>query len=144
MLAAHLDAPVHIFRPFSGYGTDQDDTYPFPAYIARAAGRCDPFDIWGDGEQTRDFIHIDDIVAAVLTAIDQDVRGPVNLGTGRPTSFNELAALVASQVGYQPEARHVLDKPVGPEWRVADTTSMEEFFTPSVCLEDGIRRALCR
>lgn len=142
LLASFSSVPVHIFRPFSGYGTDQDLAYPFPAYVQRGATRADPFDVWGDGEQVRDFVHIDDIVGAVIAAIYQDVRGPVNLGTGRATSFNQLAALVADAAGYQPNVRNVMDKPVGPQWRVADPTLMETFYKPSVTLEEGIARAL--
>jgi nucleoside-diphosphate-sugar epimerase len=81
---------THVFRPFSGYGTDQDLDYPFPSYIQRGRNRANPFEIWGNGTQVRDFIHITDVVEAVDQAIQQDITGPVNLGWGRPTSFNEL------------------------------------------------------
>jgi nucleoside-diphosphate-sugar epimerase len=56
---------VNVFRPFSGYGTDQDLDYPFPSYIRRGTLKLDPFEIWGDGTQVRDFIHMQDIVDAV-------------------------------------------------------------------------------
>src|SRR5882762_4540552 len=74
---------VQVFRPFSGYGEDQALDYPFPSFIDRALRWAEPFEIWGDGTQTRDWIHIDDIVGATLAAIDQDVKGPINLGWGR-------------------------------------------------------------
>lgn len=133
---------VHVFRPFSGYGEDQDLAYPFPSFIRRAARKDDPFTIWGDGEQVRDWIHIDDIVAATLAAVEQDVPGPVNLCTGRDTSFNELAALVCEQAGYKPSLRHILDAPRGVAYRVGDPTKLNSFYTPKVTLEDGVSRAL--
>lgn len=145
LLAHHLEAegiPVHIFRPFSGYGEDQADDYPFPAYIARALDHGPEFHVWGNGCQTRDFIHIDDIVAAVITAIGQDYRGPVNLGTGRPTNFNQLAQLVCAPLGYQPHVVHDTGKPVGPAYRVANVKRMHDLHVPAVTLEDGIARAL--
>jgi nucleoside-diphosphate-sugar epimerase len=144
-LAQHAMAAgtrVHIFRPFSGYGEDQDLDYPFPSFIQRAKNRANPFEIWGDGGQTRDFIHIDDIIEAVLAAVEQDVQGPVNLGWGRPTSFNDLAGMVAKAAGYSPKIKHLKDKPVGCYYRVSDPTKMLEFYTPRITLEEGIERAL--
>lgn len=145
VLARHVNdagVPVHVFRPFSGYGTDQDLAYPFPAFIERARRRADPFDVWGDGEQTRDFIHVDDVVGAVLAAIAKDVRGPVNLCTGRGTTFNELARLVTGANGYAPRLHHNRDAPVGVRHRVGDPTRMLEFYRPTVSLEEGVARAV--
>jgi nucleoside-diphosphate-sugar epimerase len=133
---------THIFRPFSGYGEDQALDYPFPSFIDRAKRKADPFDVWGDGLQTRDFVHIDDIVQTVDAAVEQDYREPLNIGTGRPTSFLELAALVTSQAGYSPEIVTHPDKPVGVFHRVADPVMNFQIWQPRITLEEGIRRAL--
>lgn len=140
--AAAAGTKVHIFRPFSGYGEDQALDYPFPSFIQRAKNRENPFEIWGDGNQTRDFIHIEDIVSAVLMAVEQDVHGPINLGWGRSTSFNQLAEMVTEAAGYETEFRHLLGKPVGCKYRIADAAKMHSFYTPKVTLEEGIQRAL--
>lgn len=132
----------HVFRPFSGYGTDQDLTYPFPSFIKRGQDRANPFEIWGDGTQVRDFIHISDIVDAVDTAIKEDIQGPTNLGNGRPTSFNELCNLVCAQAGYSPEIKHIIDAPKGVDYRCSDNSKMLSFYTPKITLEEGIHRAL--
>ena len=131
-----------VLRPFSGYGEDQDDSYPFPAFIQRAKQRQDPFEIWGDGSSTRDWIHIDDLVGATLAAVEQDVEGPVNLGTGKATSFDELADLITAAAGYQPELKHLPAAPQGVHHRVCDPSRMLDFYTPTVTLDEGIRRAL--
>jgi nucleoside-diphosphate-sugar epimerase len=131
-----------ILRPFSGYGADQADCYPFPAFIARAKARQDPFEVWGDGGSTRDWIHVDDLVGATLAAVDQDVRGPVNLGWGRATSFDELAGYVTQAAGYSPRIKHVSTAPQGVHHRVCDPKRMLAFYDPKVTLEEGIRRAL--
>lgn len=134
---------THVFRPFSGYGTDQDRSYPFPAFIERAVAQEDPFTIWGNGHQARDFIHIDDIVEAVMKAIEYDIEGPINLGTGRATTFNELADLVTNAAGYKPKGFvRKLTAPKGVEYRVSDPTKMLEFYTPKISLEEGIERAV--
>jgi len=133
---------VHVFRPFSGYGEDQDLDYPFPSFIARGKRKDNPFEIWGTGEQVRDFIHIEDVVSATLEAVNQDIQGPVNLGCGRATSFNELAELVSTEVGYTPEIKHILGAPEGVSYRVCDPSKLLTFYTPKISLEEGIRRAI--
>ena len=133
---------VHIFRPFSGYGMDQDLTYPFPMYVKRAFEKNDPFEVWGPGTQTRDFIHMRDVVNAVMTAVDQGITGPINLGTGIATSFLELAQMCMDEVGYKGEIQTRPDKPVGCMHRVSDNTKLLEFYTPKITLEEGIREAV--
>jgi len=133
---------VHIFRPFSGYGMDQDLTYPFPMYVKRAVEKDDPFEVWGPGTQTRDFIHMRDVVNAVMVAVDQGITGPINLGTGIATSFLQLAQMCMDEVGYKGEIKTRPDKPVGCMHRVSDNTKLLEFYTPKITLEEGIREAV--
>lgn len=133
---------ILIPRPFSGYGEDQADCYPFPAFIGRAARREDPFEIWGDLGSTRDWIHIDDLIGAVLAGLDQDVTGPVNLGWGRATPFGTLASLVTEAAGYAPQFKHLPTAPQGVHHRVSDSSRMLSFYQPRVTLEEGIQRAL--
>lgn len=145
MLAEYTRAygpKVYVFRPFSGYGTDQDLDYPFPSFIQRANRFDNPFDIWGDGKQTRDFIHINDIVDATMAAVDQDIDFSVNLCSGRTTSFNDLAHIVTGAVGYDPMLNHIEAKPVGARQRVGHPDKMLSFYTPKIDLEAGVRMAL--
>lgn len=145
VLAEYAEAEgtrVTIVRPFSGYGEDQALDYPFPSFIDRARRRADPFEIWGDGEQVRDWVHVSDVVGATLAAVEQDVQGPVNICTGRPMSFNELAKLVCAEAGYSPAFRHLTAKPSGVHYRVGDPTKLLSFYEPKTTLEEGIRRAL--
>jgi nucleoside-diphosphate-sugar epimerase len=133
---------ILIPRPFSGYGEDQDDAYPFPAFIQRARRRDDPFEIWGSGDSTRDWIHIDDLIGATLALLDADVTGPVNLGWGRATSFDDLAHIVCTAAGYQPQLKHRGDAPQGVHHRVCDPGRMLDHYLPRITLEEGVRRAL--
>jgi nucleoside-diphosphate-sugar epimerase len=133
---------VYIFRPFSGYGTDQDLTYPFPMYVKRALDKADPFEVWGTGLQTRDFIHIRDIIEAVFTVIENAPVGPINLGWGRSTSFIELAQMCMDAVGYEGEIVTRPDKPVGCMHRVSNNDFMLGFYTPKITLEQGIEMAV--
>jgi nucleoside-diphosphate-sugar epimerase len=144
-LASYAEAEgcrILIPRPFSGYGEDQADCYPFPAFIARAKRRDDPFEIWGDGSSTRDWIHISDLVGATLALLDADVTGPVNLGWGRATSFDDLAHIVCVAAGYLPQYKHRHDAPRGVHHRVCDPSRMLNHYVPRITLEEGVRRAL--
>ena len=131
-----------IFRPFSGYGTNQDLTYPFPSFIDRASRRLDPFNIWGDGNQVRDFIHIKDIIDAVDVCIKEKIYGTFNLGSGNATSFNELCDLVCKICKYNPRVEHLKAQPTGVMYRVCDPSEMLKFYTPKISLETGIEMAL--
>ena len=141
-LARAEGVPVSVVRPFSGYGEDQGDDYPFMALAGRVARREDPLTVWGSGEQVRDFIHIDDICAAVMTMIADGIDGPVNLGTGRGVSMLDLARMMADAAGYQPRIEPLPARPSGVAYRVADVTAMSEFHHPKVTVEDGIARGL--
>lgn len=144
-LATYAEAEgcrILIPRPFSGYGEDQAPCYPFPAFVQRAKRRDVPFEIWGSGDSTRDWIHVDDLVGATLALLDADVTGPVNLGWGRATSFDELARIVTTAAGYQPQYKHRTDAPQGVHHRVCDPSRMLNHYVPTVTLEEGVRRAL--
>lgn len=136
------DSNLYIFRPFSGYGSDQDSDYPFPSFIDRALAKADPFEIWGDGEQVRDFIHIDDIVQAVLWHVQTEYTGTFNLCSGIATSFNDLAKMICEEVGYTPEFNHVLAAPVGVTYRVGNPYLSHQYFMPRISLREGIKKAL--
>lgn len=132
---------VYVFRPFSGYGEDQDLTYPFPSFIDRIKRKVDEFEIWGDGTQVRDFIHMDDIVEAVMRVVDNDVEiDALNLGCGIATPFNELAKTMFEISGHTPSKgiKHLLEKPIGVSYRVCDPTLFNSIYTPKYTLEERI------
>lgn len=136
---------IHVasVRPFSGYGEDQDLTYPVPSIAARAARKDDPFEVWGSGRQGRDFVHIDDCVDAIFLALDNIKDGSaINIGSGRLNSFLEIIELFCSFAGYKPTVKPLLDKPVGVSKRHSDMTFVNNTFgwKPKVSLEEGMKR----
>ena len=134
------------YRPFSGYGEDQDDTYPFPSICKRAIESKGKkvLEVWGSGTQLRDFIHIKDCVAGVVQTMDHINDGDaVNLSTGILTSFVEFAGKAAALCGYYPEIKGMSDKPSGVYARGGDTTKQKALgFSHSIDFETGIRQAL--
>ena len=133
--------PVTVVRPFSGYGSDQGLEYPFPAFVDRAAMRCNPFVIWGHSEQRRDWIHVDDVVRGALAVADSGTELPVNLCMGRGTSMITLASMICAKAGYSPRFKVDVNAPYGVFNRVGDPSRMLEHYTPRVILGEGIERA---
>jgi len=136
---------VGVVRPFSGYGEDQDVVYPFPAIALRVAARRDPVRVWGSGHQTRDFVHIDDACEACLLVCRgvSDARA-FNIGSGRATSFLDLAARMVAIEGYDAPVLGTAGKPVGVAERYSDAARIRDElgWTQTIPLDDGIRRAL--
>lgn len=134
------------YRPFSGYGEDQDLAYPFPAICRRLmaeAGRAEVA-VWGSGRQCRDFIHISDCVDFIWRTVDRLPAGvSLNLSTGIATPFIDLAEMIAGQIGWQPRVRGLSDKPEGVFYRCGDTAMQVSFgLKPQVTLEEGVARML--
>lgn len=140
--ARRAGLPVTVVRPFSGYGADQSENFPFRALVERARRQEDPFVIWGDGNQVRDWIHIDDVVAGMLAVAESGTEEPVNLCTGVGWSMAELAHIACDQVGYKPRFEYLADKPAGVAYRVGDPTRFHQIYRPTVTLAEGIERAL--
>ncbi|MFO1434309.1 MAG: NAD-dependent epimerase/dehydratase family protein [Candidatus Competibacteraceae bacterium] len=134
------------YRPFSGYGEDQDMAYPFPSICKRVIenyGAPNLF-VWGTGDQMRDFIHISDCVQGVLSTMHKiDDGSALNLSTGILTSFKSFAKMAAYIAGYTTEVIGTSDKPEGVFARGGDTYKQKVMgFEYTIPFEEGIRRAL--
>lgn len=141
--AKHYGVSVVCIRPFSGYGEDQDLSYPVPAIAARAARREDPFEVWGSGKQGRDFVHIDDILDLIFVLMDNVKDGSGwNIGSGKLTSFLDLIGLFCDIAGYKAEIKPLLDKPVGVHSRYCVMDQVRENFgwEPKISLREGMTR----
>ena len=144
MIAAkHYGVHITCIRPFSGYGEDQDLTYPVSAIAARAAKKEDPFEVWGSGKQGRDFVHIDDVIDCIQMAMNNIKDGTaINIGSGKLTSFLEIIDLFTEFAGYKPTVKPLLDKPVGVHSRYANMTYVNNTYGwyPKISTREGMRR----
>lgn len=111
-----------VCRFFHVYGPRMVENHALAAFMARAYTKQDPFVVWGDGRQVRDWIHVSDIVSGLLLAGERiDDGTPVNLGTGERRDVLDAVSLILYLADHTPDIRHELDKPTGPQNRVADT-----------------------
>ena len=112
-VASHVHGiPTTGLRFFNVYGPRQDPRSPYSGVISifcERVVRGAPIDVFGDGRQTRDFVYVADVVAALLAAMERALPGaPVfNVCTGSPTSVLELAHTIATLAGTVPEVRHL-------------------------------------
>lgn len=140
--AKHYGVPVVCIRPFSGYGEDQDYSYPIPAIAKRAVYRESPFEVWGTGYQGRDFVHIDDILDCTLLAMHHISDGSaINIGTGKLTTFREVIAVFCHIAGYTTPVKCLPDKPVGVFSRYCNPDHVKTTLNwkPEITLEEGLR-----
>lgn len=141
--AKHYGISVTCIRPFSGYGEDQDLTYPVPAIAKRAANKENPFEVWGSGKQGRDFVHIDDVLDCTLLAMDKISDGTaINIGQGELTTFLDLIDIFTEFAGYKPVVKPLLDKPVGVYSRYCNMDWVKENigWEPKISIREGMRR----
>lgn len=135
-----------VYRPFSGYGIDQDLSYPFKSICKRALDYRyeDTFKVWGSGRQSRDFIHIEDCVRGVLSTMDLIHGGEaLNLSTGILTNFIDFARIATSVVGYEPEIYGDTTMPEGVASRGGDTQKQKLLnFYPRISLQQGIKECI--
>jgi nucleoside-diphosphate-sugar epimerase len=145
LAARQYGIKIACVRPFSGYGEDQDLSYPVPAIAYRVARGDNPITVWGTGEQGRDFVHIEDCITALILAIERISDGSgVNIGTGTLTTFKEVAALFARLAGSNAPIQPTIGKPVGVQSRYCDPSHMEKVlgWSPTISMEEGFGRVL--
>jgi nucleoside-diphosphate-sugar epimerase len=133
-------------RLFTAYGERENETHAVVALIAKAFIRMDPFEIWGDGQQDRNFTYVGDIVEGMIRAAERiDDGSAVNIGTAEHVKIVDLAQLIFRTMGFAPSAMHFdVSKPVGVYSRAADLTRTRERlgWEPAISLEHGVRRTV--
>ncbi|GAA4088512.1 NAD-dependent epimerase/dehydratase family protein [Nocardioides kongjuensis] len=99
-------------------------------------------EIWGDGEQTRSFMYIDDCVKGSQMILASDLEDPINLGSAELVSINQLYSIVEEIAGIKCERKYDLSAPQGVRGRNSDNTMINEVFgwEPSISLADGLAK----
>lgn len=141
-------AGMRFFSVYQGYGGAEAHKGQFANVIAQFAddlahGRAP--ELYGDGTQTRDFVHVDDIVRGLQLAADHELSGIYNIGTGRNTSFNAIVDRLKDELGSDIDPVYV-ENPIPEHVYVhhtcADATKFRSAtgWEPRVDLEEGLRR----
>ncbi len=130
-------------RYFTVYGPRCGENHAVMAMIARAFVSENPFKIWGDGEQIRNWTHVDDIVEGTILAAEKiDDATAVNLGTMERIRVLDCAQEVIRHAGYDARIVKQLDMPTGPLNRAADTSLAIKLLgrQPQIFFKAGLKR----
>jgi nucleoside-diphosphate-sugar epimerase len=134
----------NVYGPWGTYDGGREKA---PAAICRKAieaklsGRHE-IEIWGDGEQTRSFMYIDDCIHGTRRISESGIREPINLGSNELVTINELVSIVEEVAGVRLARKYKLNAPKGVRGRNSDNTRILERlrWEPSIRLRDGIAR----
>ena len=134
---------VRFHNVFGPLGTYEGGKEKAPAAISRKvalAADGDSIEIWGDGEQTRSFMYVEDCVEGLLRLMASDYSEPLNLGTDRLVTINQLVDIVSGIAGKRLVKRHDPQKPQGVRGRNSDNTRLAKIlgWEPAVSLESGL------
>jgi len=133
-------------RIFTAYGPRENETHAIIALIAKAFIEMDPYEIWGDGEQDRNFTYVQDIVDAMMLACEKIENGnPVNAGRSDRITINKTVEKIFQIMNLKPKKIfHDLTKPVGVASRAADLTLGKKLlqWEPKVDYDEGFRKTI--
>ncbi len=132
-------------RYFTVYGPRGVENHAVIAMIARAFIGQDPFEVWGDGTQIRNWTYIDDIVSGTIRAAEKiDDGTPVNLGTMERIRVLDAVNMVMEMTGHKGQVKLLTGMPTGPLNRVADNARARQLmdWEPQVMFRDGLKRTI--
>jgi GDP-L-fucose synthase len=152
MYATRIAKPMKtvVVRPANIYGEHDDfeweTSHVIPALIRKVVERQDPLQVWGDGNDLKEFIYVKDFIEGMLLAMERLERyDPINIAAGKPCTVREVLQMLLAIDGYQ-HAKVVFDstKPTMIPKRLIDPTKAQQLlgFRASTSMEEGLRRTV--
>ena len=145
----NFDARIGRFHNCYGpEGTWQGGREKAPAALCRKVIEAKKsgvleIDVWGDGEQTRSFMYVDDCVEGIYRLWESDYKDPVNLGSSEMVSVNQMIDMIEEIAQVKVKRNYQLDKPQGVRGRNSDNTLIKKItggWEPSIKLKDGLEK----
>lgn len=140
--------PIICLRIFAGYGPGEEHKGEFSSVVSlflRNILAGEPVTVYGDGSQKRDFVYIDDIIAAAISAVEREIYDEIiNVGSGKSYSFVELAELIGKMTGKEVKFKYI-PKPINYlENTLADVKKLKLLLgIEPKDLKEGLRKYLC-
>ena len=135
--------PTNLYGPNDNF--DHNTSHVLPALISKFDGSLEKskhwvVKLWGDGSPKREFLHVDDLVEALVVCMDKyDSDDIINIGTGEDVTIKELAETIVDVVGYENDYEWDISKPNGTPRKVLNVDKMKSLgWEPKISLRDGI------
>jgi UDP-glucose 4-epimerase len=133
-------------RLFTAYGERENETHAVIALIAKAFIKMEPYEIWGDGQQDRNFTYVGDIADGMIRAAEKiEDASAINIGTAEHIKIIDSARMIFGQTDFTPKNIFFdTTKPVGVFSRAADLTRTKNIlgWEPQTSFEEGLRRTI--
>ena len=133
-------------RFVTAYGPREDETHAIIALIYKAVEKMDPYEIWGNGNQERDFTYVEDIVSGSILAAEKiSEMTPINLGTGQRYKMIDVVKMICEILNWTPSSFNFdTTKPSGALSRSLDNTKAKELlgWEPKFSLKEGLEKTI--
>ncbi|WP_298244126.1 NAD(P)-dependent oxidoreductase [uncultured Bradyrhizobium sp.] len=144
-VASRSTVKVALVRPTAVYGPHDDfdpsRSHVIPALVRRAVEKADPFEVWGSGNEMRDFLHVEDFARGCLLAIEKHaVCDPVNIGYGSAVSIRQVVETILKAAGHDVRPHFDASRPTTIPVRTVDTSKARRVlgFEPQIPIEAGL------
>ena len=136
--------PGNLYGPYDKF--DWEKSKVIPAIMRRAIERHDPFEVWGDGMDLKDFLYIDDCIDGLMLAMEKlEEFEPINVASGIPVTIRDVLTQILKSADYDDaDVQYNSSKPTMIPKRMIDISLAKEKlgFEPKVSLQEGIRRTV--
>jgi GDP-L-fucose synthase len=146
-VASRSGVKVALVRPTAVYGPhdnfDPATSHVVAALVRRAVAKLDPFEVWGTGDEVRDFLHVEDFARGCLLTMEKHAAcDPINIGYGSPVTIRRIVDIVLEAAGHtKADVRFDASKPTAIPVRLVDTSKAKRLlgFEPRIPIESGLR-----
>lgn len=129
--------PANVYGPYDNFNLET--AMVIPSLIRKASESSGELEVWGDGSPVRDFIYADDVARGILHVVENEIREPINLGSGDGVSIKEIAETVVKVVNPDLKIKWLTDKPSGDPKRLFCMKRANEYgFYPGCSIQQGI------
>lgn len=135
--------PSTIYGPFDHFSLEEG--HAIPALIVKAVDRMDPYEVWGNGEEVRSYLYVEDLVEGFLRAVHRCAIGEaLNLCGRQPSAIREVVRILLDYLEFRPRVAYSADKPSVASYKVLDSSRAKELlrWEARVGLEEGLKRTV--